>query len=44
MLVGADADFDLPVVDVVHEVLGAAEHFWGVEDGAGSICEGVVRS
>ena len=41
VLVGADADFDLPVVDVVHEVFGSAEDFGCVEDGSGSVSEGV---
>ena len=42
MLVGAESDFDLPVVDVVHEVLGPAEDFGCVEDGAGSVRQGIV--
>lgn len=42
VLVGADSDFHLPVVDVVHEVFGSTEDFGCVEDGAGSVREGVV--
>jgi hypothetical protein len=42
VFLGADPDFDLPVIDVVHEVFRAAENFGGVEDSAGSVCEGVV--
>jgi len=42
VLVGADADLYLPVVDVVHEILGPTEGFWCVEDSAGSVRESVV--
>lgn len=41
VLVGADADFDLPVVDVMHEVFGPTEDFGRVKDGSGSVREGV---
>ena len=42
MFVGADLDFCLPAVDVVHEVFGSAEDLGCVEDGARSVREGVV--
>lgn len=44
MLVCADSDFDLPVHDVVYQRFGNAEHLGCVEDGAGSVREGVVGS
>ena len=42
MFVGADLDLRLPALDVVYEVFGSAEDLGCVEDGAGSVGEGVV--
>ena len=42
MFVGADLDLCLPALDVVYEVFGSAEDLGCVEDGAGSVGEGVV--
>ncbi len=42
MFLGAETDFDLPVVDVMHEIFGPAENVGRVEDGAGSVSERVV--
>lgn len=41
MFLSAETDFDLLVVDVMHEIFGPAENVGRVEDGAGSVSEGV---